>query len=311
MQIFNLREKSDLNSNSIVTIGNFDGIHLGHRALIDNVVNEANSKNFRSALITFEPHPQEIINPKKTMARICTNYHQFHLLEKLGLDEVHMIPFTEKLSRMDPEKFAHQFLINRFNLTKLVIGYDFRFGKYRSGDFKLLENLSKKFDFSLEEISPIKEKGRTVSSSLIRTLIKELNFDEIPRYLGREFSIFGKVVHGKKMGRKIGFPTANIIPENSLAIKNGVYVSKLKLAEKIHYGITNIGKKPTFGENSINIETWIFDFKKDIYGQNLEVIPLHQIRSEKKFSDVSVLKQQIDSDIMNAQNYLNRKGLID
>ena len=311
MQIFNLKEKSDLNPRSIVTIGNFDGIHLGHRALIDNVVADANSKNYRSALITFEPHPQEIINPKKIMSRICTNYHQFHLFEKLGLDEVHLIPFTEKLSRMEPEKFAHQFIINRFNLKKLVIGYDFRFGRYRSGDSKLLENLSKKFNFSLEEISPIKKKGHTVSSSLIRTLIKEFNFDEIPVYLGREFSIFGKVVHGKKIGRKIGFPTANIIPSNPLAIKNGVYVSKLILAENIHYGVTNIGKKPTFGENLINIESWIFNFKKDIYGQNLEIIPLHLIRSEKKFSDISLLKKQIDNDIMNARNYLNKKGLLE
>ena len=311
MQIFNIKEKSDLNPSSIVTIGNFDGVHLGHRALIDNVVGDANSKNFRSALITFEPHPQEIINPKKIMSRICTNYHQFHLFEKLGLDEVHLIPFTEKLSRMEPEKFAHQFIINRFNIKKLVIGYDFRFGKYRSGDYKLLENLSKKFNFSLEEISPIKKKGHTVSSSLIRTLIKEFNFDEIPVYLGREFSIFGKVVHGKKIGREIGFPTANIIPSNPLAIKNGVYVSKLKLAENIHYGVTNIGKKPTFGENLINIESWIFNFKKDIYGQNLEVIPLHLIRSEKKFSGISLLKKQIDNDIMNARNYLNKRGLLE
>tara|TARA_B100000700_G_C14925809_1_gene799381 strand:+ start:248 stop:1186 length:939 start_codon:yes stop_codon:yes gene_type:complete len=310
MRIFNHLEKTDTSPSSIVTIGNFDGIHLGHRSLIDKVVREANTMGYRSALVTFEPHPQEIINPKKNFSRICTNEHQFHLLEKLGLDEVHIIHFTKELSKMAPEKFALSFLINRFNLTKLVIGYDFRFGKYRSGDIKLLENLSKRFNFSIEEISPIKKKGQTISSTLIRELIKEFNFKDIPAFLGREFSLFGKVVIGKQRGREIGFPTANIIPSNSLAIKNGVYVSKIKLDGKIHYGVTNIGKKPTFGENLLNIETWIFDFEKDIYGKEIEIIPIFQLRAEKKFSKIDDLKKQINKDVKTAQKLLKEKNLI-
>jgi len=304
MRIFNHQEKPTLNSSAIVTIGNFDGIHLGHCALIENVVKEANSIGFHSALVTFDPHPQEIINPEKAICRICTTSHQLHLFESLGLDEVHIIPFTKEFSRMPPKDFALKFLINRFNLSKLIVGYDFRFGKYRSGDFHFLESLSKKYNFSVEELAPIKEKGQIVSSTLIRELIKELNFDKIPDFLGREFSLFGKVVYGEKRGRKLGFPTANINPGIPLAIKNGVYVSKIKFSEKIHYGVTNIGAKPTFGKNSINIETFIFDFVGDLYGKTLEVIPLYKIRSEKKFSNINELKNQIDLDTKLSRKYL-------
>ena len=309
MQIFNHQEKSPLNLSSIVTIGNFDGIHLGHSALIENIVKEARSREFNSALVTFEPHPQEIINKGKSISRICTISHQLNLFEKLGLDEVHIIRFTKELSRMPPEEFALKFLINRFNLAKLIIGYDFRFGRQRSGDLKLLENLSKDYNFSVEEFAPIRKKGEIVSSTLIRQLIKEFNFNVIPDYLGREFSLYGKVVYGEKRGKKLGFPTANITPGTSLAIKNGVYVSKIKLAEKIYYGITNIGKKPTFGVNSVNIETWIFEFDEDLYGKNLEVIPLCKLRPEKKFSSIKELKKQIDLDALAAQRYLRKQNI--
>ncbi len=306
MRIFNYQEKTASNSSSIVTIGNFDGIHLGHRGLIDNVVNEAKYKGFRSALVTFEPHPQEIINPEKPISRICTPLHQLHLFEKLGLDEVHVIPFTKELSRMSPKEFALKFLIKRFNLIKLIVGYDFRFGKLRSGNFNFLENLSIDYNFIVEEFAPIKKNDQIISSTLIRGLIKDLNIKKIPTYLGREFSIFGKVVYGEKRGQKLGFPTANISPGIQLAIENGVYVSKIKLAEKIHYGVTNIGKKPTFGKNSVNIETWIFEFEGDIYGENLEVFPLYKIRSEKKFSNLKELQIQIDLDTQTARKYLKK-----
>ena len=307
MRIFNHQEKTSLNHSSIVTIGNFDGIHLGHHALIENVVEEADSKGFNSALVTFEPHPQEIINQGKPVSRICTTSHQLNLFENLGLDEIHVIHFTKKLSRMSPKEFALKFLINRFNLTKLIIGYDFHFGKQRSGDFKLLEHLSKKYNFSVERFPPIKEKGQIVSSTLIRKLIKEFDFKKIPDFLGREFSVYGKVEYGEKRGKKLGFPTANISPGTPLALENGVYVCKIKLEDKIFYGISNIGKKPTFGENQVNIETCIFDFDRDIYGKYLEVIPLCKLRPEKKFSSIEELKKQIDLDILTAQNYLKKK----
>ena len=304
MQVFSCKEKTISFPSSVVTIGNFDGIHLGHRALIRLAVHEAKTRGCVSALVTFEPHPQEIIHSKQSVLRICTSVHQLRLLEELGLDELHVIPFTNELSKMPPEEFALKFLIKRFDLAKLVIGYDFRFGKSRAGDFILLENLSRKYNFSLEEVPPIQEKGQTVSSTLIRELLQEYRFEEIPSYLGRDFSVFGKTVHGEQRGQKIGFPTANIQPGIDLALPKGVYVSKIKLAEKIHFGVTNVGKRPTFGKNDLTVETWLFDFKEDIYGKDLEIFPIFQLRPEKKFTSTDHLKNQIKQDIEAARNYI-------
>ena len=304
MQVFSYQDKTTSFPSSVVTIGNFDGIHLGHRALICSAVHEAKARGCASALVTFDPHPQEIIHSQQSVSRICTTVHQLRLLEELDLDELHIIPFTKELSQMPPEEFALQFLIKRFDLAKLVIGYDFRFGKYRAGDFILLETLSQKYNFSLEEVAPVQEKGQTVSSTLIRELIQEYRFAEIPSYLGRDFSIYGEVIHGEQRGQKLGFPTANIKPGITLALPNGVYVSKIKFAEKIHFGVTNVGKRPTFGENAITVETWLFDFDEDIYGKDLEVIPLFQLRLEKKFSSMEDLQNQIKQDIETARHYL-------
>ena len=154
MQVFSYQNKTTSFPRSVVTIGNFDGIHLGHRALICSAVHEAKARGCASALVTFDPHPQEIIHSQQSVSRICMAVHQLRLLEELGLDELHVIPFTKELSQMPPEEFALQFLIKRFALEKLVIGYDFRFGKYRAGDFILLETLGQKYNFSLEEVKP-------------------------------------------------------------------------------------------------------------------------------------------------------------
>ena len=309
MQVYRFQKKPFEIPRTVVTIGNFDGIHLGHRELISAAVNEAHLRGCASALVTFNPHPQEIIHSQQSISHICTSVHQLRLLEEQGLDEVHVIQFTSELSQMHPEDFALQFLIKRFDLVKLVIGYDFRFGKHRAGDFKLLENLSQQFNFSLEEIAPVQQKGQTVSSSLIRQLIREFRFAEIPQYLGREYSIYGKVEKGEQRGKKLGFSTANIFPEVTLALASGVYVTKIVLAKKIYFGITNAGNKPTFGNNTFTVETFIFDFEDDIYGEYLEVIPLHQLRPETKFSGSEDLKKQIIKDVKSAQKYLISKNL--
>ena len=304
MQVYRFQKKPVDIPRTVVTIGNFDGIHLGHRELISAAVNEAHLRGCASALVTFNPHPQEIIHSQQSVSHICTSVHQLSLLEEQGLDEVHVIQFTSEMSQMHPEDFALQFLIKRFDLVKLVIGYDFRFGKHRAGDFKLLENLSQQFNFSLEEIAPVQQKGQTVSSSLIRQLIREFRFAEIPQYLGREYSIYGKVEKGEQRGKKLGFSTANIFPEVTLALAAGVYVTKIKLANKIYFGVTNAGNKPTFGNNTFTVETFIFDFEDDIYGEYLEVIPLHQLRPETKFLGMEDLKKQIMKDVKSAQKYL-------
>ena len=235
MQVFKFQKNTANIPSSVVTIGNFDGIHLGHRALISAAVQEAKTRGCTSALVTFDPHPQEIIHSQQSVPRICTSSHQLRLLEEIGLDEVHVIPFTKELAQLGPEEFAFQFLIKRFDLKKLVIGYDFRFGKHRAGDFKLLEILSQKYNFSLEEVAPVQERSQTVSSTLIRQLIRKYRFAEIPHYLGRDYSVYGQVEQGEQRGKNLGVPTANILPGVTLALPEGVYVSKIKLAGKKNY----------------------------------------------------------------------------
>ncbi|MBG55685.1 MAG: bifunctional riboflavin kinase/FMN adenylyltransferase [Deltaproteobacteria bacterium] len=310
MKVYSFHKKTVNIPKTVVTIGNFDGIHLGHCALISAAVNEAQLQSCASALVTFNPHPQEIIHSKQPVSHICTSVHQLKLLEEQGLDEVHIIQFTSALSQMLPEDFALRFLIKRFDIFKIVVGYDFRFGKNRAGDFKLLEKLSQQFNFSLEEIAPVKHCGQTVSSSLIRELIGEFRFAEIPKYLGREYSIYGKVEKGMKLGKKLGFPTANIFPDVTLALANGVYVTKINLANKIYYGITNAGNKPTFGKNTFTVESYIFDLDDEIYGEYLEVTPLFQLRPEIKFLGIEELKKQIIKDVENAKRYLIENNLV-
>ncbi len=310
MQVYSFHKKTVNIPKTVVTIGNFDGIHLGHCALISAAVNEAQLQSCASALVTFNPHPQEIIHSKQPVSHICTSVHQLKLLEEQGLDEVHIIQFTSALSQMLPEDFALRFLIKRFDIFKIVVGYDFRFGKNRAGDFKLLEKLSQQFNFSLEEIAPVKHSGQTVSSSLIRQLIREFRFAEIPKYLGREYSIYGKVEKGMKLGKKLGFPTANIFPDVTLALANGVYVTKINLANKIYFGITNAGNKPTFGKNTFTVESYIFDLDDEIYGEYLEVTPLFQLRPEIKFLGIEELKKQIIKDVENAKRYLIENNLV-
>jgi riboflavin kinase / FMN adenylyltransferase len=304
MQVYRFRENQSGNLPTVVTIGNFDGMHLGHQALTESVVQEAKRRKLCSALVTFNPHPQEILHPRQPLQRICTPQLQKQLFAKSGIDEVHVIPFTPELAKLDAEKFASRYLIERFNLEKLIIGYDFRFGKNRTGDFILLERFGKENAFSMEEIAPIRINGQIVSSTLIRQLIRNQRFSEVEQYLGRPYSLLGTVQKGEQRGRVLGFPTANLIPKIHLPLPSGVYVTKVKWNDEFHYGITNIGTRPTFGELEFRAETWIFDFKGNLYGEMLEIWPLKSLRPEKKFSGIEELKKQIQEDVNEAQQYL-------
>ena len=307
MKVHILRELDSSAVPTVVTIGNFDGIHLGHRALIDAVIREAKQRQSASALVTFDPHPQEIIHPRRPVPRICTPELQFRLLEECGLDEVHVIPFTPELAELDAETFAFKFLVNRFSLEKLVVGYDFRFGKNRKGDFILLERLARERGFILEEIAPVRINGQIVSSTLIRQQIEDQHFDLVEQFLGRRYSLLGVVEKGEQRGRLLGFPTANLIPKTPLPLCEGVYVSQIGISGELHYGVTNIGTRPTFGEDEIRVETWIIDFDQDIYGKTIEVRPLKLLRPEKRFNGMKELKKQIKEDVSRAKSYLERE----
>lgn len=307
MQIVKFRDNLCPSAPVVLTIGNFDGVHLGHRSLIGAAVKDAKQCQCSAALVTFDPHPQEIIHPQQKVAKISTLRHRVRLLEDTGVDIVHIIPFTPRFSQLSPEDFALHFMIERFNLAKVVIGYDFRFGKNRGGDFKLLEKMSREYKFDLEEVYPVQVEGQTVSSTLIRELIGEYRFEEIPAYLGRKYGIYSVVQQGDQRGRQLGFHTANIYPEVVLPLPHGVYVSEIAVRGSKKYGVTNVGVRPTFNKSQLAVETWIFDFDEDIYGEMIEVLPLKLIRPEKKFDNISELKQQIEKDVETAKTYLAEK----
>jgi riboflavin kinase/FMN adenylyltransferase len=304
VQVIDSLDTPVLRERAVVTIGNFDGFHLGHQALVGAVVQEAQARECHGALVTFDPHPQEVLNPDRRVPRICTPELRRRGFQRSGLDVVHVLPFTAELAELSAEDFATRFLVERFQLEKLVIGYDFRFGKHRAGDFKLLENLSQQQGFELEEIPPVQVDHQTVSSTLIRQLLSEYRFSDIPTYLGRPHSLLGPVVSGDRRGREIGFPTANLMPQVPLALPHGVYATRVKALGQVHHGVTNVGIRPTFGKSTPSVETWIFDFEGDLYGEALEVWPVHHIRPEQRFPSIEALIRQIQLDAEQARNLL-------
>ena len=305
MEVVRFREDFSIQGPVILTIGNFDGMHLGHQFIIRKVVDEARQRHCCSLMITFEPHPQEVLHPQKAIAKICTPELRNRLLEEMGLDAVYIIHFTAEFSILSAEEFAREFLVNRFNPVKLLIGHDFHFGKKRSGNTELLKSFSREHRFELEEIAPIQVGRQTVSSTLIRQLIGENRFEEVPQFLGRPYSIYASVEKGEQRGRRLGFPTANISPQIKIPLDNGVYITHAQVREQMYQGITNIGIRPTFGQQEQVVETFIFDFCKEIYGEKLEIWPLKQIRGEKKFPSVYALKEQIEMDIEEAHSYFH------
>lgn len=304
MEILHFRENLLPSEPVIVTIGNFDGVHIGHQALIRTVVEESKERKCAGILVTFDPHPQEVIHPKETVPKICTPELRKRLLQETGLDAVHIIPFTPEFSQLTPEDFALHFLIEPFNLTKLVIGYDFHFGKKRAGNADLLRDLSVVHNYELEQISAVQIEEKSVNSTLIRKLIRENQFDKIPTFLGRPFSILGFVEKGDQRGRQLGFPTANVRPSCAIPLEKGVYVTKVQVNRQTFYGVTNVGIRPTFNNVGTLVETFIFDFSDTIYGDSLEVWPLKQLRKEKKFPNIDALKNQIQQDIQEAKQFL-------
>ena len=306
MEVVNIRKNVSPQQPVIVTIGNFDGVHLGHQFIIRKVVTEATRRQCSSILVTFDPHPQEIVRPQQPVAKLCTPALRNRLLAELGLDAIHIIPFTVEFSQLSAEDFALHFLIERFNLLKLVIGHDFHFGRNRAGNAKLLERFSSDYHFDLEEVAPIQIGSHTVSSTLIRQLIQDNRFDEIPQFLGRPYSIYAVVEKGDQRGRTLGFPTANIRPHSQIPLDNGVYVTRAQVGDRMYQGVTNVGIRPTFEQQEQTVETYLFDFSDDIYGEPMEIWPLKQLRTEKKFPDIEALQQQIRTDIEAAQSFFQQ-----
>lgn len=285
----------------VVTIGNFDGVHLGHQALLTEVKKRAHDLKLESAVITFEPNPKDYFSQNKPQTRISSLREKIELFNEIKIDRVHIIKFNQEFSKVTANEFI-SVLIKQLKVKEIVVGEDFCFGRGREGGIKQLSANSMKLNIK----NKILMDGKRISSTLIRNLLANDKLDEANKYIGRPYSISGKVVHGEKRGRKIGFPTANIHMRHNRPPLKGVFAVKFQN----HFGVANLGIRPSIkGEKKLQLEVHLLNFSSDLYGQHVSVIFLKKLRDEKKFKSLDELKEQIKLDVIKAKLFFDKKNL--
>ncbi len=286
-------------TNAVITIGTFDGVHLGHRQIIDNLKQEAAKASGESVIITFHPHPRKVVSSVITGVRLInTLSERIELLEKTGIDHLVIVPFTDYFASQTAEEYIKDFLVEKFKPHTIIIGYDHRFGKERSGDYKLMEEKAVVCNYRLKEIPEHILNTIKVSSTNIRNAILQSNIDVANKFLGYDFFFEGEVFHGDKIGRTIGYPTANLksTDEEKIALGDGIYAVYTIVEGKTYKGMMSIGFRPTVNGKVRVTEVNIFDFNKEIYGQNIRVTVKKYLRSEVKFDGLEALKTQLHKD---------------
>ncbi|MES2747577.1 MAG: bifunctional riboflavin kinase/FAD synthetase [Bacteroidota bacterium] len=291
---------------TIITIGTFDGVHLGHKKILEKVVAQAKAANLESVVLTFFPHPRMVLQEKSEIKLLNTINEKIQLFDQLGIDCLIIHPFDYEFSRLTAEEFVKTILIDKFNIQKIIIGYDHRFGRNRTANIDDLIVYGNQYDFEVEQISVEEINEIAISSTKIRTAILEGNINLANQYLGYEYSFSGTVIKGKQLGRTIGFPTANIsnIEDYKLLPKKGVYVVKSIINGQLVFGMMNIGNRPTVDGEGQTVEVHFLDFNADLYNQNIEIALLHYIREEIKFNLLDDLKAQIAKDQLFAQDFV-------
>lgn len=296
---------------SVVTIGNFDGVHLGHQQLIENVVREARHYGMPSVVYTFHPHPVKVLHPERPTYRLFDLKDQQEQFASRGIEYVIIEEFTKNFSQITPQDFLDKYIVAKLNPKTLVVGHDFSFGADRSGNMQFLEKYCAARGIRLIMIPPFQHDGGVVSSSRIRDKLRSGEVEQANSLLARTYYVRGHVEQGFQRGRTIGVPTANIHPDVEFIPRQGVYCTLTKIGGHLHPSITNIGVNPTFQQNGkgpVKIETHIFDFDAQLYGLEVEVYLLHFIRDEMKFGGVDQLKAQIQKDIAETRRYFNEHG---
>ena len=292
---------------AIVTTGTFDGVHQGHRKILNRLIEVAKKNKGESVLLTFFPHPRMVLQPDSDLKLINTIDEKIELLRQVGIDHLIIHPFTREFSRTTSLEFVRDLLVNKIGTTKLVIGYDHHFGRNREGSFEHLKEFGPIYGFEVEEISVQDVDNVNVSSTKVRKALEDGEVDLASNYLGCPFFIHGVVVHGQKNGRELGYPTANLEIQNpyKLIPANGIYAVKVEVGGKLFRGMLNIGTRPTMElGGDISVEVHIFDFKESIYGQELTVSFIKRIRSEKKFETRDALIAEMEKDQVKAEHIL-------
>ncbi len=308
MKIFNNLNDIPINhKNSSVTIGNFDGMHMGHIKLLEKTIEHAKKYNTIPVVITFSPMPEEYFQ-KKDFFRLMSNADKMDFFKNYGILEIILIPFNQEFSKINASSFIDNILIKKLNAKHIVVGNDFRFGNKREGDVELLKSFNSNHDFEVKMINLVEISGKKISSTSIRKLLTSGKISEANAHLNKPYAITGPVVHGEKLGRELGYPTANIEIYKSYPI-NGIFlVEILRKNSKKLYGVASIGNKPTFSGISDILEVFIFNFDLDIYGETIKVIFLEKIRDQIKFNTKDELIDQMKNDHILALDILRKKN---
>lgn len=311
LKIFNSISYYIYSKPTIVTIGTFDGVHIGHKKILEKIICNTNNSDYESLVLTFFPHPRTVLQSETEMKQLNTIEEKSDLIKKAGIDNLVIHPFDKDFSQLTAEEFVQKVLVSTFNVKKIVIGYDHRFGRNRTANIDDLIAFGNKYNFEVEQISAEELNEVAVSSTKIRNALSEGNIELANSFLGYNYSIKGLIVQGKQLGRTIGFPTANVrINEDyKLIPKSGVYVVKCKIENQSYFGMMNIGINPTVEDtNKVQkLEVNIFDFDDDIYNETITVSILKRIRSEQKFDSLEALKNQIALDKQSSLSFINKE----
>jgi riboflavin kinase/FMN adenylyltransferase len=294
---------------TVVTVGTFDGVHLGHRAVLDEIGKRARRRDMHSVLVTFDRHPLTVVRRDAAPGLLTTPDEKKEILSQSGLDYVAFLPFTHALSRLDPEMFVRRILVERFRVQELVIGYDHGFGRARSGDTDLLRRIGTELGFAVDVVDAVRVGSEAVSSTAIRALVADGNVESAAGMLGRPYSFRGPVVHGLGRGHDLGFPTANITaPGGSKLLPcQGIYAVRASMRTEICDGLLHLGPRPTFAGSPPSIELFILDFDRDIYGETVRVEFLKRLRDVRPFATAEALVDQMKLDEEGAREYFARR----
>ena len=309
MEIFETLEAIQNIKPTAVALGNFDGVHLGHQELIRQAVKKAGDAGLKSAVFTFSNHPKDLLPKEKKVKNILVKSDKERIIESLGVDYLFNVPFTRRIMTMSPAAFVEELLLDKFNMKAAFCGFNYHFGHKAQGNPEVLRQMGARHGYEVTEIPPYKIKGEIVSSSLIRTLIASGQVEQCKTYMGRHYAIGGEVVVGNRLGKKLGFPTSNLVIDPSVVTPpNGVYVTCCTYNGVRYPSVTNVGHKPTIGHYNKNVETHIFDFDKELYGKQITVEFFQKTRDEVKFDSVEELSAQIVRDCRQASAYHQSHG---
>jgi len=293
-----------------LTIGNFDGVHRGHRAMLERLVEKTRELRLPGSVLTFEPHPREFFSPSVAPARLSRLREKLELLAEAGIERTHVLRFGAQLASLSPERFVEDVLLRGLGVRWLLVGRDFRYGARRAGDFAALQSAAEEQGFGLEAMNDVMDAGQRVSSSGVRAALAAGDLENAERLLGRRYSMSGRVAHGERLGRTLGFPTANIVLRRRPPLA-GVFVVEAELEEthKTLRGVASVGRRPTVKQEAAPLlEVHLFDWAAELYGRHLRVKFLHKLRDEEKYDGLDALRSAIQRDAAQAKDYFKRNG---